>query len=590
MKKIIYGIIAIAAIAVFHSCGPNYDIDGEAVSSNLKVAGQVIDLQGNPIPNVEVKIDGKVTTTDDNGFFFSSISSASKTYFIKFTKDGYFPNIRSGKVLSDEIKVKVALLSFNDVTTKTINTTVGGGVKIQTPYGNADINFPAGLKYIVKSTHENYSGNLTVYGFYVDPTNNNYVYLVPGGKLLGIKNKGLKKLMPYGGIFVMLIDNHGRKVDLSSENTTGATVSLPIPTSLQASAPTNIDFWSDDFNKSFCYMAGSGSRDQDKYIAEVRHFSYWRAAIDYDNITTYMGTVTDDAGRPVPGVRVRINNIYVGVTNINGKYKIEAPRGLQYPSIIIAPEDYAGQGYDGYTDVIVDQDVYTYNITLPSVQTLSGRIVDCDGKPVSAYVTFSYMDQQYNNVTATTLAPRGIFRLYIPTDITSGHLRIISQKGNYDEDIYNLSGSTVDNFNTYYICNQDSASITISGGEFGNETTYDSLSLSGYYGSDFSDVSISNNNFSLFFSFPSQIGSFTIDTSTSYLHAFGSSYSHAFGSFYVNTSGTSYEISSGTLNITELDTASKRISGTISNAQAVTSSGDTTYVINGNFSMKLNMQ
>lgn len=581
MKKIIYTVISILAVFAIHSCGPNYNIDGTAAIKSLEIAGQVIDLQGNPIPNVEVTANGKVTTTDDNGFFFVSTSSSSKTYFIKFNKDGYFPNIRSGKILSDEIKVKVALVSFNDnKSSVSLNTETGGTLSISTPYGNATINFPAGLKYVVSSTGDNYSGDFTAYGFYVDPTNSMYPYIVPGGKLWGIKNSKLKKIKPYVGIFVMLIDQYGRKINLINNSTNSATLSLPIPSALQSTAPDTIDFWSDDFNKSFCYMSGSGSRDQDKYIAEVRHFSYWRAALDYSQTTTYTGSVTDCNGHAVPGVMVKINNAFSGYTNIEGKYKIEAPRGLVEPTVTVAPEDYANQGFYDIIYQTVDENTYTYNISLPCVQTITGRVLNCKNNTVPSYIAFSYYDSQVgNNITVTTIAPRGLFRLYIPTYIASGHLRIITQQGVFDKDINNLTGGTVDNYNTYNICEQSqgNATVTISGYEFGdNGITYDSLQYSAYYASDFTDFSLSNNDFSIFIYFPSKIGSFQLDTNWTSLEA-GTS---AYGSFYVQSSQNTYNIYSGSLSITTFDTTSKIVSGSF---YGQAGNSDTTYTISGSF-------
>jgi len=154
MKKII-PFIFIAILFALNSCGPNYDIDGTAPVKNLKIGGQVVDLNGNPIQGVTVKVGNKTLVTDANGFFYTPASFTTKSYLIKFSKNGYLPNLRSGLINNkSEIKVKVALISNSDASYATINTQTGGQLTISTPYGNAEIVFPQSVEYKIKATGE----------------------------------------------------------------------------------------------------------------------------------------------------------------------------------------------------------------------------------------------------------------------------------------------------------------------------------------------------------------------------------------------------------------------------------------------------
>jgi len=248
--KTIRNVIVLLLLAIINSCTPNIESDYTLASKNIKVGGIVVDINGNPIPDVEITIGDKTIKTDPNGvFFINNVNLTGEKYFVKIKADNYLPNYRSGLIKSNLLKFKVTLLSYDDITVSNINTQTGGTITIN---GGAEIEFPAGLKYVYEQTGEEYTGNIRVIAYYLDPTQPGYSSLVPGGHLWGIKNSSLKKLNPFGGIFVVLRDPSGRKINLSKDNSTGATLRVPIPLALQSDAPDTIDFWSDDFDKSFC--------------------------------------------------------------------------------------------------------------------------------------------------------------------------------------------------------------------------------------------------------------------------------------------------------------------------------------------------
>jgi len=91
MKKIKLALILLISIFILSGCfGGDFgddmfsDINGET----YQLSGEIIDLQGIPVENVEVRINGKVTYTDANGLYnLESIEGGSS--YIELESDSY---------------------------------------------------------------------------------------------------------------------------------------------------------------------------------------------------------------------------------------------------------------------------------------------------------------------------------------------------------------------------------------------------------------------------------------------------------------------------------------------------------------------
>ncbi len=557
--KTIKNILFLLGIILINSCTPTIDADYQLANRSVTIGGLVVDINNNPISNAQVTIGNKTIKTDANGIFYiENVNMASNKYFVKFEAPNYLPNYRSGKLTKSTLKFKVTLLSYDDITVETINTQTGGTITVN---GGGEITFPAGLKYVVERTGELYTGNLRVIAYYVDPTQPGYTNLVPGGHLWGVKNARLKKLNPFGGMFVILRDPSGRKINLSPNNTDAATIKIPIPLALQGNAPDTINFWTDDFNKSFCMSAGSGSRDQDKYVADVLHFSYWRAAIDYDQTTEYTGTVKDCNGNPVQGIKVKINNVYFGFTDADGKYKITAPRGLFEPAVSIDPQDYAGLGY--YETLYGQQNGATVirNISLPCTQTLEGIISGCHHIPATAFIRASYTNQQTGMEESVSMfAQNGNFRLYLPDYINSAEVTISTRDTTISEYV-DLSGGTNVNYHEFNVCNSQpgTASLTISGFDYPDTTLNEFLGFYAYPSESIMTLYMEGNEIGLSLYFNMAYNYFNFDTNYNNIALTNAAY----GEIYVQDA--TYPITSGSLTITSLDTINEnRVEGYLS--------------------------
>ena len=435
-------ILVLLGVFLLNSCFKEKS-DYQTSGKYIKVGGIVVDMQNTPIKNVTVTIGNKIVETDDNGIFYiDNVLITEDKYFVKFNKDGYLPNYKSGIATSGSITLKVILISNADVTNSTFNTAAGGNINLS---GGGELYLPPNLNYVVEKTGEAYTGEVYVISYYVNPTQSNFLALMPGGQLWGLKNSELKKLFSYGGLFIRLLDPSGRKLNLSKDNDNSAVLRIPIPTAFQSDAPDSISFWSNDFNKSFCMLAGSGSRDQDKYVAEVKHFSYWRTAQDFDEITKYIGTVRDENGVPVSGINIIINDMYFSRTNSEGKYFITAPKGLPNPTIKINPNEYAGIPFQETIQANTNSSVVTHNITLPLTQIIEGKIL-CNNTLKPAFVKVSYQNQQGYEQNVYTIASNGEFRTFVPQTLTNADIHIIT---NYIwTETITLSGSS-DSINSF---------------------------------------------------------------------------------------------------------------------------------------------
>ncbi len=580
MKKNIFFLLPIVmllfAIIGITSCGDNYNISKTIGQKTLIIGGIVTDLQGNPIPNVNVIMGNKVKTTNNNGIFFLSGLSSNETFTIKFRKNGYLPNIRSGKIRKNKMIIQVAMIPDNLTIEKQIMS--GTSDSIYDPNTGAEVVFYPQMRYKVVSTGESYQGMINVKMFYANPISSDYSKYVPGGSFLGVKGSHLKKLLPYGGLFVVLTDPNGRKLNIADNSPKGAKVAIPIDNSLSASAPDTVDFWDTDFNKSFCFASSTGSKDQDRYVAAVLHFSYWRAAVGYTQTIKISGTVTDCNGNAVSGVKVFANTIYNDRTDENGHYSIEIPNnGNTYDiPINITDREYPG-GYSNYILYNGGNDEITHDIQLACTQTVSGTIKDCNGNLIQAAVVISYQDQQYNDITKTRIANNGHFSIRIPDNIYNATI-YITDNNNFIEKNVSLNGSG-NNYNEYTLCPAE-VSFTINGVVYNNYSAFASTDSSTVY------MELTNNDstgYNVYF-YTKNNGATTYNFYQNYPD-YESAQNGAYGEVYNNITEHAYIFNTGNITLTEMTT--NRISGQINNATAIDSSG-TIVNVSGTFSVPLN--
>jgi hypothetical protein len=205
----------------------------DAAQVTASVSGIVLDETNAPITNAVVTSGTATTTTNTNGMFiFQNISLSKENGNVTVVKAGYFKGIRSFKTTEGKNHT-VRIQLMQRVSSGTVNAAAGGTI---TSNGGATIIFPANA--FVTSAGAAYTGTVTVYSRWIDPTAANLPFVIPGD-LRGVSTTGVENILEtYGMVGAELADANGNVLKIATGKT--ATVSFPIPASLSATAPTSI--------------------------------------------------------------------------------------------------------------------------------------------------------------------------------------------------------------------------------------------------------------------------------------------------------------------------------------------------------------
>ncbi len=149
---------------------------------------------------------------------------------------------------------------------------------------------------MVKASGGNpYSGNINVYATYIDPTADDIAQAMPGSFMADDKNNKRVTLTSYGMLAVELESSAGEKLQIAPGSV--ATLTTPIPSSIQSSAPATIALWYVNEQTGIWKEEGSAIKKGNNYIGEVKHFSFWNCDISIPAVTL---SVTLKTGKGVP--------------------------------------------------------------------------------------------------------------------------------------------------------------------------------------------------------------------------------------------------------------------------------------------------
>jgi len=270
-----------------------------------------------------------------------------------------------------------------------ISGTSGGTVTLA---NGLSIALPAGA-VVNAATNAAYTGSVNVAAYWINPTAADLNSIMPGD-LRGIDKDGsLKLLQTFGMAAVELTGSGGELLQIATGKK--ATLTLPIPASLSASAPASIPLWYFDETNGLWKEQGSALKTGNTYVGDVSHFSFW----NYDTPANYVQfdcTIKDPSGNPIPYVPVRIsvvgpNNYAWGFTDASGYVGGPVPNNAQLVLDVIPVYSCATPLYtQAFTTTNVNISLGV--ITLPNnlMTTVSGSVKDCSNNPVTnGYVLIS---------------------------------------------------------------------------------------------------------------------------------------------------------------------------------------------------------
>ena len=117
------------------------------------------------------------------------------------------------------------------------------------------------------------------------------------------RNNNRVTLASYGMIAVELESTAGEKLQIATGNS--ATLTMPIPSSIQSSAPATIALWSVNEQTGIWKEEGTATRSGSNYVGTVSHFSFWNCDISIPAVNLSM-TIKDEHAVPLVHAHVRL--------------------------------------------------------------------------------------------------------------------------------------------------------------------------------------------------------------------------------------------------------------------------------------------
>lgn len=278
----------------------------DAVKVAATITGSVIDENNQPVANAVVTANTNTTNTDVSGnFVFKNINVSAANGHITVIKTGYFKGIRSFVTEGGRNNfVKIQLIKKQ--LPGTITAATGGTV---TDNG-AVISFPVNAFVTVTGTA--YTGTVKVYAHWIDPTATNLPLVLPGD-LRGVNSSnGEYLLKSYGMVGAELQDANGDILKIAPGKT--ATISFPIPISLQGTAPASIPLWHFDEATARWKEEGIATKSSNTYTAQVNKFSFWNVDVPCNFINLDMRLINSANNLPLANTMVRITSLATNTT------------------------------------------------------------------------------------------------------------------------------------------------------------------------------------------------------------------------------------------------------------------------------------
>ena len=445
--KIFSGLMIVTAtITIFFACKKVNSASGSTAPSTISssIAGLITDFNNVPISNAIVSAGTSNTSTDIHGHFtLDNVQLNKDAGFVQITKTGYFNGSRTFEVNVNSVNnVKIQMIpkvisgNFAAASADTVNVSGGGSVSFT----------PASMTNA--TTGGLYNGNVYVSTFYLNPADSNFNQYMPGD-LRGISTNNQQNILKvFGMASIEMDDASGEKLQLATGKT--ATLTLPISSSLQASAPTTIALWYFDETSGFWKQEGSATKQGANYVGSVAHFTFWTAGVLGQSINL-SATFKDTAANVFANRLVTITSVNYG-TKSSYTDSSGAINGLVPSGEVLVMKVLDGCGDVMYTNNIGPFSADTslgkivisswYNSS-PLTVILTGNVVNCNNVAVAnGSVQLNVNGTIYNsviangsfNITFTQCYPaysfiQGILIAYDVTDSTHSSDQTISFNG-----------------------------------------------------------------------------------------------------------------------------------------------------------------
>lgn len=351
----------------------------------VAVSGFVTDENDAAVQNAAVEVGGTIINTDKYGYFEThNALVVQNAATVTINKTGYFKTVKTfiaaaGKSAFFRVKLlpKTPAGTFSAASGGTVS--LSSGMAVTLPAG-AVVNAASGATY---------TGLVTVAAQQLSATDVNTSRTMPGD-LRGLNNSGyMRVLTTYGMMAVELTGTSGELLQVASGKK--ATITMPVPSTLQASAPATIPLWYFDESKGLWKEEGTAAKTGTNYVGEVSHFSFWN--YDIGNALVYFSCrVVNNAGTPVPNAEVRISAIAgalgysgSGYTDADGYTGGGIPAGAElllevFSNSSCGAASYSKRFTSGGQPIALGDLVISAST---AIATVSGTVTTCSNGPVT---------------------------------------------------------------------------------------------------------------------------------------------------------------------------------------------------------------
>jgi len=586
MKKLIFLLIGTALL--FSSCrkdvndpifvppvvvtdpGILEDYEPTVTPITGSVDGFINDENGNAIQGATVKLGTQTTTTNVDGHFaLLNVAMNKAGTIIQVTQNGYFDGSRRFLPTGNGVdRVRIQLLQ--KVFDQTVDGAAGGAASI--PGGTGTIDFPANS--IVDANGDVYTGSVDIAVKYLDPSAEITSQQMPGN-LFGVNEELEERMLAsYGMIAVELIDNNGNPLNLGQG--TPATISMPVPASMQANAPATIPLWSYNEEYGVWVEEGEATLTNGSYVGDVSHFSWWNCDIPAEYVELSLKAL-DQNGNPMVNYIVSLTSTIYGTsrgfTNSQGIVSGIIPAGetllLEVTKVGCVGAVHS-QNVGPFTNP-TNALTITANLSSAQLTTITGSAV-CNGVPITNVI----MKLEMGSFTDYTFLPSNftVTQLFCTQGIPYS-VSMIDPVSSMQSIVYTGFTGSTNNLGTIDACQNtlsEYITLDLNGTSYTLLQVYDSLGFGGtgvygYYsgtGNDYINVGL-NFNGTTTGAYPGALNSVNVD------------YSLSSSNFYGTGNMTSFDVT--TFNTTD-------IIGTFSGS-VTDLNGTTTFPISGSFDCDL---
>lgn len=391
----------------------------EGRMEDIALSGIVRDASGTPIEGVSIVSGSSAATTNTDGFFefdqVQVVSVRNDRSVVRFSKAGYFDVVRSMDADDDAAdgaswEVVMCKKENNDFTSiKTYSsssdqTLQAGEMKIDMPQDG----------YKVDGTGAGYTGKVKSEMVYLDPNNERFAEMMPGGDLAAVRSDNSSaQLVSYGMTDLNMYAENGDKLQL--KDGCKAKLTFPIPAGMGENPPASIPLWSFNEKTGLWEEEGSAALQGNVYVGEVAHFSW--VNLDYpEKQGTVYGYVKDDTGKVLPGVRLSIGQLLAStVSKSDGYYSHEVPANTDF-SITVKNLYYGGidQKVSVKVPALSPGEKRQVDITLPHLVRVYGKVMNERGDGIRSSV---WVQTEKAKTEVLQTDKDGNFNVYVPKDM-----------------------------------------------------------------------------------------------------------------------------------------------------------------------------